>query len=155
MRLLGSTRCVKAFQKQKRTSKLIMAGVQNTRARGSDRRGGSWSNRQEPEHAEYQMPRLAFCTLFWGEPREDFKQEVVGAYWHIIKILTAIWRMDWQSPEDLGHDCNHLGGRSDKGLTGGINAVIKRSETGLGNGRRTELVGTGDCDVRGWWRENR
>lgn len=32
MRLLGSARCVKAFQKQKGTSKLIMAGVQNTRA---------------------------------------------------------------------------------------------------------------------------
>lgn len=41
MRLLGSARCVKTFQKQKRTSKLIMAEVQNTRVGGSDRGGGS------------------------------------------------------------------------------------------------------------------
>lgn len=41
MRLLGSVRCVKTFQKQKRTSKLIMAEVQNTRVGGSDRGGGS------------------------------------------------------------------------------------------------------------------
>lgn len=36
-----------------------------------------------------------------------------------------MWRMDWQSPEDLGHDCNCLGERSDKGLTRGINTGIK------------------------------
>lgn len=27
----------------------------------------------------------------------------------ILKILTPIWRTDWQSPDDLGHDCNSLG----------------------------------------------
>lgn len=52
--------------------------------------------------------KVGILYLILREATGAFKQGVVWSYWHIIKMLTVVEKMDRQCPEDLGHDCSSL-----------------------------------------------